>query len=73
MASNIDPTKPVAGVDNPLSVVRTTFGIIKSEIESLQASDVNIEQRIDDLEAALTSLTARVAALEAAATPPTTP
>jgi hypothetical protein len=36
MASNIDPTKPQSGIDQPVKVIRDNFAAAKSEIENLQ-------------------------------------
>lgn len=37
MASNIDPTKPQTGIDQPVKVIRDNFSAAKSEIEDLQS------------------------------------
>lgn len=37
MASNIDPTKPQTGIDQPVKVIRDNFAAAKSEIEDLQS------------------------------------
>lgn len=37
MASNIDPTKPQTGIDQPVKVIRDNFASAKAEIEDLQA------------------------------------
>lgn len=37
MASNIDPTKPQTGIDQPVKVIRDNFAAAKAEIEDLQA------------------------------------
>lgn len=36
MASNIDPTKPQTGIDQPVKVIRDNFAAAKAEIEDLQ-------------------------------------
>ena len=41
MVSNIDPTKPQTGIDQPVQVIRDNFAIAKIEIEDLQASKLN--------------------------------
>lgn len=37
MVSNIDPTKPQTGLDQPVKVIRDNFSAAKSEIEDLQS------------------------------------
>lgn len=37
MASNIDPTKPQTGIDQPVKVIRDNFAAAKAEIEDLQS------------------------------------
>lgn len=37
MASNIDPSKPQTGIDQPVKVIRDNFAAAKSEIEDLQS------------------------------------
>ncbi len=41
MVSNIDETKPVTGIDQPVQVIRDNFGFAKIEIEALQSSKVD--------------------------------
>ena len=36
MTSNIDPTKPQTGIDQPVKVIRDNFAFAKLEIEALQ-------------------------------------
>lgn len=36
MVSNIDPTQPITGVDQPVQVIRDNFSRAKLEIEDLQ-------------------------------------
>lgn len=36
MVSNIDPTKPVTGVDQPVKTIRNNFAAAKVEIEEIQ-------------------------------------
>jgi len=41
MASNINATQPITGIDQPVQVVRDNFAFAKLEIEDLQLSKVN--------------------------------
>lgn len=43
MVSNIDPTKPETGIDQPVQVIRDNFAYAKIEIEELQARKLEIE------------------------------
>lgn len=42
MISNIDATKPISGIDQPVKVIRDNFAFAKLEIEALQNNKVNI-------------------------------
>lgn len=42
MVSNIDPTKPESGIDQPVSVIRDNFALAKIEIEELQAEKLDV-------------------------------
>ena len=46
MASNIDPTKPQTGIDQPVKVIRDNFAAAKSEIEYLQSLVGSYEQPV---------------------------
>ncbi len=43
MVSNIDETRPISGIDQPVQVVRDNFAIAKIEIGELQARKFNID------------------------------
>jgi len=41
MVSNIDPTKPETGIDQPVQVIRENFARAKVEIEDLQNDKIS--------------------------------
>lgn len=64
MASNIDPTAPQTGIDQPVSVIRNNFARAKIEIEALQSTKLN--KSSDAMTGVLTLANVSIAALPTA-------